>query len=540
MLKLILFVVALAVGACTSDSLRSGGSGGHGGNAGSSGGTGGAGLGHGGQAGASSGRGGNAGSSVATGGATATGGAGGTSVCPAGETLCSVCGHTQCASDCSTVTCAGGTTGSGGRSSSGGAGGATSSTDGGLDGRVDASMDVGSVDALAAMDASANSCENPLPLRCGDRLEHSTLIQGRADVWNTYACTERWMSGREAIYVVQPSSDCQVSVRFQNATADLDLFLLQDCSFKSCSPSSFEGSISFAVHAGQPRFLVVDGYSGDAGSYTLQVDCTCNQDGGAVDAPATDTAADSGNVTGCDSTAAAKAMSAFGIVTTGNAQMLSVTLPAALATDATWGLKSTVCQQAGYDISGLAGKTVCVLGQDTNQLCQSIPSTAWVVMDDGAVACVYKTVRRGFDTALGVYAANDPICMPSAIAPGATVTCDHRSCTNATGPCCPATMLMSRTALCGPSCSVAVVCDGPEDCSNGDVCCSLESTTGLAGASCVKPSQCAAPSRVICHQQTDCLASQQCGPPDPKPMYVSPFFPQEEVSWLVEYQVCAP
>ena len=443
------------------------------------------------------------------------------------------------------ATAAGGMSGSGGGSrvgGAGGSGGATSSPDAAPDGRLDVGMDVSSADIFLATDAAASSCENPLPLRCGDRLNHSTLVQGRADVWNTYGCTQRWMSGREAIYVIQPPTACQVSVQLKNLSADLDILLLQSCDFMSCT--SLSGSPrTFAVEAGQPKFLVVDGYDGAAGSYTLQVDCTCDQDGGSqdggnTDAPPADAPGDTAGVPGCDPAAAAKAMSAFGIVTAGEPRTLSATLPAVLATDANWGLKATVCQQAGYDITALAGKTVCLLGQDITQACQGIPATAWVVMDNGAVACVYKTVRQGFATTPGVYAANDPSCAPPALAPTATVACEGGSCTNATGPCCPATLAMNRTGMCMSSCSVPVTCDGPEDCSNGAVCCSLESAAGLAGTSCVSPAQCTAPSRLICRQQTDCLASQKCGAPNPMPAYISTS--GGTTSWRVSYQVCAP
>ena len=123
----------------------------------------------------------------------------------------------------------------------------------------------------------AGSCENPLPLKCGDRLNHSTLVQGRPNVWVGYGCSQRWMSGPEAIYFLQPPAGCQALVQLKNPSADLNVFVLPSCSVRS--------SCSFAPEVGQPSFVVVDGYNGAAGTYTLQVDCTCNQDGGASDAP---------------------------------------------------------------------------------------------------------------------------------------------------------------------------------------------------------------------------------------------------------------
>jgi hypothetical protein len=165
----------------------------------------------------------------------------------------------------------GGTTGTGGFAGTGGAtgaGGATASLppDAGVDGHVEAG-------------SAVNSCENPLPLQCGDRLNHSTLVQGRPNVWNGYGCSQRWMSGPEAIYFIQPPTGCQPVVQLKNLTADLSLFFLPSCDSLFCTEPS-------ATVTGQPYFVVVDGYNGAAGSYTLEVDCTCNQDAGTSDASA--------------------------------------------------------------------------------------------------------------------------------------------------------------------------------------------------------------------------------------------------------------
>ena len=401
-----------------------------------------------------------------------------------------------------------------------------SPADAGLDGRV-------TVDALPGIDSAASSCDNPLPLKCGDRLNHSTLVQGRANVWSGYACSERWMSGPEAIYFLQPPPGCQAAVQLKNPSADLVAFLLPSCSFtSSCSYIN--------PTTDQPSFVVVDGYNGAAGTYTLQVDCTCNQDGGTNDAPPADAPGDTAITPGCDLDLASKTLAAFGLLSVGDPQMSNATLPAGLASGG-WDLKATVCRQAGYEIAPLAGKTVCLLSQDITETCQGLPATAWIMMNNGAVACVYKTVRNGFPIAPGVYAVTDANCTPPTIAPGATVLCEQGlSCSNATGPCCPSTTAMNRVGMCWSNCqSPSVTCDGPEDCSNGAVCCSLESAAGgFAGTSCVTPAECMAPSRVVCHQQADCPTSQQCGVPDPMPADVpAPPYP---ATWRVSFQVCAP
>ena len=410
---------------------------------------------------------------------------------------------------------------------------AVGNPDAGTDAGADQAIDAPRTDAFLRADAAANSCENPLPLQCGDRLNHNTLIQGRPNVWIGYGNSQRWMGGPEAIYLLQPPTGCQAVVQLKNFTADIGVFFLPRCD---------PWSASSAPVAGQPSFVVVDGYDGAWGSYTLEVDCMCNQDGGTSDAPQADAQGGTAIAPGCDLAVASSAIAALGLTAVGTPQTLNQTLPAALATDDNWGLKATVCQQGGYDITPLAGKTVCLLGQDITQMCQGLPASVWGLMNNGAVACVYKTIRKEFSIPPGVYAANDANCVQPTIAAGATVSCDGRSCTSATGPCCPATTMMNRTGMCGSGCLPALMtCDGPEDCSNGAVCCSLESAAaGFVAASCVPPAECAAPSRVICHQQADCPSPQQCGVPNPMPTYISPYPYPESADFRVSFQVCAP
>ena len=120
------------------------------------------------------------------------------------------------------------------------------------------------------------------------------------------------------------------------------------------------------------------------------------------------------------------------------------------------------------------------------------------------------------------------------------VACGGAVCTSSTGPCCPVTQTMSRIPLCSLSCAVpTITCDGPEDCAIDQVCCSVESVAGgFTGTVCVTASQCVKPSRVACHQSTDCPSQMRCGTPNPAPAAVFPFSEPDE-TWLVDYLVCA-
>lgn len=72
-----------------------------------------------------------------------------------------------------------------------------------------------------------------LPLRCGDRLAHSTTVQGQPNHWEGYTCTQRWESGRETVYRFSSEEDCTVDVRLVDLTTDLDI-LLAECDPGAC------------------------------------------------------------------------------------------------------------------------------------------------------------------------------------------------------------------------------------------------------------------------------------------------------------------
>jgi hypothetical protein len=153
-----------------------------------------------------------------------------------------------------------------------------------------ADADPGTPDAadVAVPDApDASACGDALPLACGARLDHSTIVQGRPDTWRGYSCTQRYLSGRETVYAFRTGDACRVSVRLKNLAEDLDVFLLGDCTSWNCTLASSTPldiqdveTIAFPAEADRDYPVVVDGYDGAEGSYRLETDCLCGAQAG--------------------------------------------------------------------------------------------------------------------------------------------------------------------------------------------------------------------------------------------------------------------
>lgn len=153
----------------------------------------------------------------------------------------------------------------------------------------DASFDGGSSgDAGPVPEADArveSSCEAPIALQCGDRFDHSTLREGRANTFSLYGCTPRAEGGRETIYLLQTERACSVDVRLTNLTEDLDLVRLpsvcEGIRATGCSSTPLDlqddEHLAFTTSANELTWIVVDGYLESAGSYTLEATCTCTE-----------------------------------------------------------------------------------------------------------------------------------------------------------------------------------------------------------------------------------------------------------------------
>ena len=112
-------------------------------------------------------------------------------------------------------------------------------------------------------------------MSCGDRLSHSTVINGRPGEWGRYGCAAQGMSGRETLYLFRTEQDCEVELRFSSPNEDLYVILLHECDeTETCF--IYDRDFTFEVMSDQPRIIVVEGYDGAEGEYSIEVDCSCS------------------------------------------------------------------------------------------------------------------------------------------------------------------------------------------------------------------------------------------------------------------------
>ena len=119
----------------------------------------------------------------------------------------------------------------------------------------------------------------PLPLSCGARVHHTTV--GAPSHVSTYRpCRPYWdESGPERLYslYLQAAQPVTITLLPDDMDVDLDLFLLESLSPDTCLAAGDtylrpgEGGMPDTLERGL-YYLVVDGYGGDAGAYTLYVD----------------------------------------------------------------------------------------------------------------------------------------------------------------------------------------------------------------------------------------------------------------------------
>jgi hypothetical protein len=113
-------------------------------------------------------------------------------------------------------------------------------------------------------------CSSPIIIGCEDDLAGDTgSAPSNVEYYN---CSSWRENGPEQVYQFEITSPSSVSMYLSDLTANLDLFLLESCSETACIAS---GNKEIFVPRLEPGiyYIVVDGYRGDAGTYTLSIRC---------------------------------------------------------------------------------------------------------------------------------------------------------------------------------------------------------------------------------------------------------------------------
>lgn len=121
------------------------------------------------------------------------------------------------------------------------------------------------------------NCNAVTDLTCNATLSNQSNSNGTNNVIQ-YSCNETYSSGPERVYRWVSDAHYEVKIYLRNLSADLDLFLLDDCNENTCITASTraeteEEAIIFEAFTNREYFIVVDGFNGSVGTYDLAMSC---------------------------------------------------------------------------------------------------------------------------------------------------------------------------------------------------------------------------------------------------------------------------
>jgi hypothetical protein len=116
----------------------------------------------------------------------------------------------------------------------------------------------------------ALNCAGAISIACPATVQGSNV--GATNGATSYSCVSWNESGGEVIYAITLSIQSSITATLSGLSADLDLFLVSSCSASSCVAYG-DNSFTSAYLMPGTYYLVVDGYNGASGSFTLAVTC---------------------------------------------------------------------------------------------------------------------------------------------------------------------------------------------------------------------------------------------------------------------------
>lgn len=120
------------------------------------------------------------------------------------------------------------------------------------------------------VDCGLPTC-NTIPIACGDSVNGTTV--GSASIIDQYNCVSWNESGPEVAYELTLASSSDITASLANLSADLDVFLISSCDTASVSCLAYgDNQLTYQSAAPGTYYVIVDGYLGASGSYSLTVE----------------------------------------------------------------------------------------------------------------------------------------------------------------------------------------------------------------------------------------------------------------------------
>ena len=147
----------------------------------------------------------------------------------------------------------------------------------GADDDMDGLTDCDDDDCFGTEACSPSACEPAWKLACGDSETWGNYLWGSTNNIDDYPCTNWVYEGPEYTYVFVAPVSKPITVVLTEETAETDLLVLQATDQLICDPDACVATgfseVTFDAVAGTTYYLVVDGWAGAEGSYTITVDC---------------------------------------------------------------------------------------------------------------------------------------------------------------------------------------------------------------------------------------------------------------------------
>jgi len=130
------------------------------------------------------------------------------------------------------------------------------------------------ITATATATATPTATGSPTPIAtaiaCGSSVSGTTI--GGVNHFNAYSCFAGDQSGPDNLYAISPDADGMLTASLGGLTADLDAFILSAPSPAACLAYG-DTAASVLATANSVYYIVVDGFAGASGNYTLSVTC---------------------------------------------------------------------------------------------------------------------------------------------------------------------------------------------------------------------------------------------------------------------------